>query len=98
MSLNNLNSTQVTFLLLSMLKTVVLFNSFVKTVIHFQDSLMHRKFKIQHLFDSSYFKVFALTLDQFNAFLLHTSICINIFKQQKKFNLISYISYLHTFM
>ncbi len=64
-------NAQVTFLLLSMLKRVVLFNIFVKTVIHFQDSLMHRKFKIQHLFDLNNLKVFALTLDQFNASLLH---------------------------
>ncbi len=35
-------NAQVTFLLLSMFKTVVLFNIFVKTVIHFQDFVMHR--------------------------------------------------------
>ncbi len=41
-----------------MLKTVVLLNISVETVIHFfQDSLMNRKFKEQHLFEKKIKKV-----------------------------------------
>ncbi len=60
-----------------MLKTVVLPNIFVETVIHFifQDSQMNRKFKRTALFEIEIFSnirnLFTVTFDQFNASLMN---------------------------
>ncbi len=60
-----------------MLRTVVLPNVFVETVIRFifQDTLMNENFKGQHLFEIEIFcnfiNLFNLIFDQFNASLLN---------------------------
>ncbi len=68
-----------------MLKTIVLHNIFLETEIHFifQDSLMNRKFKKQHLFEIETFcyiiNTFIVTFHQFNASLLKS---INFFNRK----------------
>ncbi len=68
------------FLLLSILKTVVLLNIFVKTVIFFKDSLINRNIKI--IAGILFMQVFIITFDQFNASMLDKS--INFFPKRKK--------------
>ncbi len=66
-----------------MLKTVLLPNIFVETVIHFMFFRIHRwieSSKEQHLFKIEIFwnirNVFTLTIDQFNASLLNKKISL----------------------
>ncbi len=57
-----------------MLKTVVLLNIFAETDKFFQDSLINRKIKKQHLFGTEIFynitQIFTVSFDQFNAYFL----------------------------
>ncbi len=60
-----------------MLKTVVTLNIFEETVIHFfQDSLINKRTKEQHLFGILFriINVLTVTFDQLNASLLNKSI------------------------
>ncbi len=72
-SRNHSNMPICWFLLLSMLKSFLLLNSFVKTLIFIQDSLINRK----HLFEIEIFwdiiNVFTVTFKLFNVSLLNKS-------------------------
>ncbi len=85
------------FWLLSMLKTVVLPNIFVETVIQdLQDLQKNRKFK-RNLFEIEIFwniiNVFTVAFDQFNASLMNRS-CLWMFKMSSFLNVLKVFSWL----